>query len=80
MNKQKDMILRFNSFQDPLILKKDIKEQKPKRKLTLNDVMTRLKMLNDRGVINALSVQHHYMNANIDYTYVSFRILKNESL
>lgn len=55
----------------------DIKEQKPKKKITLHDVMTRLKILNERGIINALSVQHHYMNANINYTYVSFRILKN---
>jgi len=54
-----------------------VKEEKPKKKIKLSDVMARLKILNERGIINALSIQNNYMNTPADYTFVSFRILKN---
>lgn len=54
-----------------------IEEEKPKTKIKLKNVMTKLKILNERGIINALSIQNNYMNTPADYTYVSFRIPKN---
>ena len=55
------------------------KKKNRKKKVTLRDVMSKLKLLNERGVINALSIQYHYMNTSVDYTYVSFRILRDNN-
>lgn len=72
MNKEKSN--QFNALVRAGVI--IVKEEKPKTKIKLKDVMIKLKILNERGIINALSIQNNYMNAPTDYTFVSFRILK----